>query len=185
MYSLTFHARGIISASSSSPDVTNVIVWGNISGSFYADLQKAKVFNYDGAIKGPAFFSQPVRKILHDRFVTTCKSASNPWFKRYLIACILLVNCTHWELWQAKQTKHDKVWRLQSNYRTLPSVWLCTKHLTQRSQAPRASNILLFLFQEMAGNRLSRLGMPSARSCGFKELQSSWHVGRQRDPDGP
>ncbi|TKS66338.1 putative malate dehydrogenase 1B [Collichthys lucidus] len=48
-------------------DVTNVIVWGNISGSFYADLQKAKVFNYDGAIKGPAFFSQPVRKILHDR----------------------------------------------------------------------------------------------------------------------
>uniref|UniRef100_UPI0037E7BBA0 putative malate dehydrogenase 1B n=1 Tax=Semicossyphus pulcher TaxID=241346 RepID=UPI0037E7BBA0 len=48
-------------------DVTDVIVWGNISGSFYIDLQRAKVFNYDGAIKGPAFFSQPVLKILHER----------------------------------------------------------------------------------------------------------------------
>ncbi|XP_044043983.1 putative malate dehydrogenase 1B isoform X2 [Siniperca chuatsi] len=50
-----------------SSDVTNVMVWGNISGSFYIDLQRAKVFNYDGAIKGPAFFSQPVQKILHER----------------------------------------------------------------------------------------------------------------------
>ncbi|XP_070813780.1 putative malate dehydrogenase 1B [Chaetodon trifascialis] len=49
-----------------SPDVTNIIVWGNISGSFYVDLQRAKVFNYNGAIKGPAFFSQPVQKILHE-----------------------------------------------------------------------------------------------------------------------
>ncbi|XP_049426207.1 putative malate dehydrogenase 1B isoform X2 [Epinephelus fuscoguttatus] len=48
-------------------DVTNVIVWGNISGSFYIDLQRARVFNYDGAIKGPAFFSQPASKILHER----------------------------------------------------------------------------------------------------------------------
>nr|XP_046238892.1 putative malate dehydrogenase 1B [Scatophagus argus] len=48
-------------------DVTNVIVWGNISGSFYIDLQMARVFNYNGAIKGPAFFSQPVQKILHER----------------------------------------------------------------------------------------------------------------------
>uniref|UniRef100_A0A3Q1FWH7 Malate dehydrogenase 1B, NAD (soluble) n=1 Tax=Acanthochromis polyacanthus TaxID=80966 RepID=A0A3Q1FWH7_9TELE len=48
-------------------DVTDVIVWGNISGDFYVDLQRAKVFNYDGAIKGPAFYSQPVLKICHDR----------------------------------------------------------------------------------------------------------------------
>ncbi|XP_070786927.1 putative malate dehydrogenase 1B [Enoplosus armatus] len=48
-------------------DITNVIVWGNISGSFYIDLQRAKVLNYNGAIKGPAFFSQPVQKILHER----------------------------------------------------------------------------------------------------------------------
>ncbi|XP_023126318.2 putative malate dehydrogenase 1B isoform X2 [Amphiprion ocellaris] len=48
-------------------DVTDVIVWGNISGDFYVDLQRAKVFNYDGAIKGPAFYSQPVLKICPDR----------------------------------------------------------------------------------------------------------------------
>ncbi|XP_078099583.1 putative malate dehydrogenase 1B [Sander vitreus] len=48
-------------------DITNVIVWGNISGSFYIDLQRAKVFNYDGAIKGPAFFSQPAKSILQGR----------------------------------------------------------------------------------------------------------------------
>ncbi|XP_042368979.1 putative malate dehydrogenase 1B [Plectropomus leopardus] len=48
-------------------DITNMLVWGNISGSFHIDLQRAKVFNYDGAIKGPAFFSQPAKKILHDR----------------------------------------------------------------------------------------------------------------------
>ncbi|KAM4560037.1 putative malate dehydrogenase 1B [Odontesthes bonariensis] len=49
-----------------SSDVTDVIVWGNISGTFYVDLQRAKIFNYDGAIKGPAFFSQAVLKIFHD-----------------------------------------------------------------------------------------------------------------------
>ncbi|XP_030265539.1 putative malate dehydrogenase 1B [Sparus aurata] len=48
-------------------DVANVLVWGNINGSFYVDLQRAKVFNYDGAIKGPAFYSQPVDKILYER----------------------------------------------------------------------------------------------------------------------
>ncbi|KAF3857218.1 hypothetical protein F7725_009077 [Dissostichus mawsoni] len=48
-------------------DVTHVIVWGNISGSFYIDLQRAKVFNYDGPIKGPAYFSQPAKHILQER----------------------------------------------------------------------------------------------------------------------
>ncbi|KAM6893705.1 putative malate dehydrogenase 1B [Xenentodon cancila] len=50
-----------------SSDVTEVIVWGNISGIFYTDLQRAKVYNHHGAIKGPAFFSQPVLQIFHDR----------------------------------------------------------------------------------------------------------------------
>ncbi|KAK5847618.1 hypothetical protein PBY51_016732 [Eleginops maclovinus] len=48
-------------------DVTHVIVWGNISDSFYIDLQRAKVFNYDGPIKGPAFFSLPAKNILQER----------------------------------------------------------------------------------------------------------------------
>ncbi|KAF7646709.1 hypothetical protein LDENG_00183610 [Lucifuga dentata] len=48
-------------------DVTDVIVWGNISGSFHADLQKAKVFHYNGAIQGPDFFFQAVLQMLHDK----------------------------------------------------------------------------------------------------------------------
>lgn len=63
----------LISPSSSTPDITDVIVWGNISGRFYIDLQRAKVFNYDGAIKGPAFFSQSLVKIFYDRFVSIRK----------------------------------------------------------------------------------------------------------------
>ncbi|XP_039894371.1 putative malate dehydrogenase 1B isoform X3 [Simochromis diagramma] len=48
-------------------DITDVIVWGNISGTFYIDLQRAKVFNHDGPITGPAFFSQPLLSIFLDR----------------------------------------------------------------------------------------------------------------------
>ncbi|TWW64184.1 putative malate dehydrogenase 1B [Takifugu flavidus] len=48
-------------------DVRDVIVWGNISGSFYVDLQKTKVFNYDGPVKGPEFFSLPAQNIINDR----------------------------------------------------------------------------------------------------------------------
>ncbi|XP_005920105.1 putative malate dehydrogenase 1B isoform X2 [Haplochromis burtoni] len=48
-------------------DITDVIVWGNISGTFYIDLQRAKVFNHDGPITGPAFFSQLLLSIFPDR----------------------------------------------------------------------------------------------------------------------
>lgn len=54
----------------SAPDVTDIIVWGNVSSSFYVDLQRAKVYNYDGAISGPPFFSQPVLTIIHERCVS-------------------------------------------------------------------------------------------------------------------
>ncbi|NP_001070229.1 putative malate dehydrogenase 1B [Danio rerio] len=47
-------------------DITNVIVWGNISGSFHIDLQRAKVFRYDGAIRGPDGFSQHVMEMIYD-----------------------------------------------------------------------------------------------------------------------
>ncbi|XP_076879314.1 putative malate dehydrogenase 1B isoform X2 [Brachyhypopomus gauderio] len=50
-----------------SPDITDVIVWGNISGTFHVDLQKAKVFRHKGAICGPAGFSRPVLEMVHDR----------------------------------------------------------------------------------------------------------------------
>ncbi|KAL4635808.1 putative malate dehydrogenase 1B [Arapaima gigas] len=48
-------------------DVNNVIVWGNISGSFHTDLQRAQVFRYQGAIWGPPGFSRPVLDVLYDR----------------------------------------------------------------------------------------------------------------------
>ncbi|XP_029924404.1 putative malate dehydrogenase 1B [Myripristis murdjan] len=66
---LEYEARAVIAKKLKvrTSDITDVIVWGNISGSFYVDLQRAKVFNFDGAIKGPAFFSQPVLEMLYDR----------------------------------------------------------------------------------------------------------------------
>ncbi|XP_071183952.1 putative malate dehydrogenase 1B [Salvelinus alpinus] len=48
-------------------DVTDVIIWGNIRGSSHVDLQRAKVFQYEGAIWGPLDFSQPVLEIIYDR----------------------------------------------------------------------------------------------------------------------
>ncbi|KAM4711429.1 putative malate dehydrogenase 1B [Anableps anableps] len=48
-------------------DITDVIVWGNISGSFIIDLQRAKVFNFQSAIRGPVVVSQPVLQTLYDR----------------------------------------------------------------------------------------------------------------------
>ncbi|XP_053742705.1 putative malate dehydrogenase 1B [Synchiropus splendidus] len=48
-------------------DVHDVIVWGNVSREFYVDLQMARVYNYDGAIRGPRFYFQEVDLVLHDR----------------------------------------------------------------------------------------------------------------------
>lgn len=48
-------------------DITDVIIWGNISGHFHVDLQRAKVYGYKGAIWGPAGFSQNVLEMVYDR----------------------------------------------------------------------------------------------------------------------
>ncbi|CAL8289245.1 unnamed protein product [Lota lota] len=48
-------------------DVREVTVWGNLSGTFHVDLQRARVFNHTGAVQGPPFFSRPVLEVLHDR----------------------------------------------------------------------------------------------------------------------
>ncbi|XP_051561678.1 putative malate dehydrogenase 1B [Myxocyprinus asiaticus] len=47
-------------------NITSVIVWVNVSGSYHVDLQLAKVFKYDGAILGPDGFSQPVMDMIYD-----------------------------------------------------------------------------------------------------------------------
>ncbi|XP_057675273.1 putative malate dehydrogenase 1B isoform X2 [Corythoichthys intestinalis] len=48
-------------------EVTDVIVWGDVGDSFYVDLQRANVFNFDGPTKGPPFFSQPILEIVYER----------------------------------------------------------------------------------------------------------------------
>ncbi|KAA0722617.1 putative malate dehydrogenase 1B [Triplophysa tibetana] len=48
-------------------DITNIIIWGNITGNCHIDLQKAPVFRYEGAVWGPDSFSQPVLEMIYDR----------------------------------------------------------------------------------------------------------------------
>uniref|UniRef100_A0A672RVF0 Malate dehydrogenase 1B, NAD (soluble) n=1 Tax=Sinocyclocheilus grahami TaxID=75366 RepID=A0A672RVF0_SINGR len=59
----------------------NVIIWGNISGSFHIDLQRAKVFRCDGTIWGPDGFSQQVMEMIYYCLVhkhhTTISSKTN------------------------------------------------------------------------------------------------------------
>ncbi|KAL2087508.1 hypothetical protein ACEWY4_016336 [Coilia grayii] len=50
-----------------SADVTDVIIWGNISGRFYMDFQRTRVFRYKGAISGPSNFSQPLLEMAYNR----------------------------------------------------------------------------------------------------------------------
>uniref|UniRef100_A0A8C4S0E4 Malate dehydrogenase 1B, NAD (soluble) n=1 Tax=Erpetoichthys calabaricus TaxID=27687 RepID=A0A8C4S0E4_ERPCA len=69
-------------ALSSLPGVTNVTVWGNISGSTHIDLTRARVYRYDGATWGPPEFSQPILEVIYDRkwleteFLTVVNSLS-------------------------------------------------------------------------------------------------------------
>ncbi|XP_028663987.1 putative malate dehydrogenase 1B [Erpetoichthys calabaricus] len=62
--------------------VTNVTVWGNISGSTHIDLTRARVYRYDGATWGPPEFSQPILEVIYDRkwleteFLTVVNSLS-------------------------------------------------------------------------------------------------------------
>lgn len=66
----------------------------------------------------------------------------------------------------------------------------CTIHLTAliknilRWDLPQSQSSS-FPFQEMAGDRVSRLCTSSACSCGFKDLPRGCHVRRQRDSHCP
>lgn len=132
-------------------------MWGNISGSFYIDLQRAKVFNYDGAIKGPAFFSQPVLKILHERFGIIRSS-----FKLYCMH--LLAHSTHLALWQAKQTKYDSV---------------STPLLTARydlTQQPPIKNILRWHVPKKQNQKKKPMISFSPPGNGWKQTFKTWYA---------
>ncbi|XP_075807458.1 putative malate dehydrogenase 1B isoform X2 [Microtus pennsylvanicus] len=49
-----------------SASIKDVIIWGNISGNNYVDLRKAKVYDYDSAIKGPPGYCHPVLNLIFD-----------------------------------------------------------------------------------------------------------------------
>nr|XP_014351387.1 PREDICTED: putative malate dehydrogenase 1B isoform X2 [Latimeria chalumnae] len=46
--------------------VKDVIIWGNISGSTFIDLQRARVYGHDSAVWGPPDFSRPVKQMVYD-----------------------------------------------------------------------------------------------------------------------
>ncbi|XP_074857630.1 putative malate dehydrogenase 1B [Carettochelys insculpta] len=66
-----------------SAGIKDVIVWGNISGSSYIDLSKAKVYRYDSAIWGPPSFSRRLLDVIYDsnwvhsEFVSVLSSLSS------------------------------------------------------------------------------------------------------------
>ncbi|XP_050010296.1 putative malate dehydrogenase 1B isoform X2 [Alexandromys fortis] len=49
-----------------SASIKDVIIWGNISGNNYIDLRKAKVYDYDSAIKGPPGYCHSVLNLIFD-----------------------------------------------------------------------------------------------------------------------
>ena len=49
-----------------SAGVVDVVIWGNTSGTYIADVSKARVHGYEGAIMGPDSYSVPVREMVHD-----------------------------------------------------------------------------------------------------------------------
>ncbi|CAO2624796.1 Putative malate dehydrogenase 1B, partial [Lemmus lemmus] len=54
-----------------SASIKDVIIWGNISGNNYVDLRKAKVYNYESAIKGPpGYYHLVLNSIFDSEWVT-------------------------------------------------------------------------------------------------------------------
>nr|XP_034354558.1 putative malate dehydrogenase 1B [Arvicanthis niloticus] len=66
-----------------SASIKDVIIWGNITGNNYVDLRKAKVYNYESAVKGPPGYHHSVLSSIFDRewitkeFVQTLQNLSN------------------------------------------------------------------------------------------------------------
>lgn len=52
----------------SSIGIKNLIVWGNVSGSTFIDLTKAKLYRYESAIWGPPSYFRHLMDMLFDRY---------------------------------------------------------------------------------------------------------------------
>ncbi|OCT63870.1 putative malate dehydrogenase 1B [Xenopus laevis] len=65
---LEFEARAQIAKklNINSAVVKDVILWGNISGTNFLDLQHAKIYQYDSAVWGPPGYWRPLKKMIFD-----------------------------------------------------------------------------------------------------------------------
>ncbi|XP_045054311.2 putative malate dehydrogenase 1B isoform X3 [Desmodus rotundus] len=84
--------------------IKDVIIWGNISGSSYVDLRKAKVYRYDSAVWGPPHFSRPVLSLIFDsewvnrEFVATLNEwiSTGKQFRSILAAHSIATTLKYW-----------------------------------------------------------------------------------------
>ncbi|XP_051839652.1 putative malate dehydrogenase 1B [Antechinus flavipes] len=77
-------------------DIKDVIIWGNITGSRYIDLRKAKVFRYNSAIWGPPSFSRYVLNLIFDSewIRKEFEASLNSWsLTRYLQRGVSSAHC--------------------------------------------------------------------------------------------
>ncbi|CAG5131646.1 unnamed protein product [Candidula unifasciata] len=47
--------------------VVNLIVWGNITGKYFLDLNHCRIHGYRGAVKGPEWYSVQAVEMIHDK----------------------------------------------------------------------------------------------------------------------
>ena len=61
-------AKGILAErlKVNSAGIVDVIVWGNMNGTVYTDVDKVRIHGYDGAIWGPPSYSVPGKDMVHD-----------------------------------------------------------------------------------------------------------------------
>ncbi|XP_036010132.1 putative malate dehydrogenase 1B isoform X1 [Mus musculus] len=87
-----------------SANIKDVIIWGNITGNNYVDLRKAKVYNYESAVKGPPGHYHSVLSLIFDRewitkeFVQTLKilSSTGKQFGGILAAHSIATTLKYW-----------------------------------------------------------------------------------------
>ena len=50
-----------------SGGIVDLVVWGNVHGEHFIDLEKCRVHGYEGAVWGPPSFSLPVKEMIWDK----------------------------------------------------------------------------------------------------------------------
>ncbi|KAK3579283.1 hypothetical protein CHS0354_033362 [Potamilus streckersoni] len=63
------HAKAVMAEKLrvNSAGVVDLIIWGNVTGEHYVDINTCRVHGYDGAIWGPPSFSLPAKEMVFDK----------------------------------------------------------------------------------------------------------------------